>query len=56
MNFVKEGSYRSKNEEENQMTGLSRQNKIKNGNTFNGYCFSCHKLGHKEMYWKKLEN
>jgi hypothetical protein len=39
MNFVKEGSYRSKNEEENQMTDLSSQNKIKNGNTFNGYFF-----------------
>jgi hypothetical protein len=55
MNFVKEGSYRSKKEEENQMTDLSSQNKIKNGNTFNGYLFSCHSFGHKAMDCKKLE-
>jgi hypothetical protein len=54
MNFVKEGSYRSKNKEENQMTDLSSQNKIKNGNTFNDYCFSCHNFFHKEMECKKL--
>jgi hypothetical protein len=41
--------------EENQMTNPSRQNKIKNGNTFNGYCFVCHSFGHKAMDWKKLE-
>jgi hypothetical protein len=55
MNFVKEGSYRSKNEEENQMTYLSSQNKINNGNTFNGYFVSCHNFGHKAMDCKKLE-
>jgi hypothetical protein len=55
MNFVKEDNYRSKKEEENQITDLSRQNKIKNENTFNGYLFSCHNLCHKEMDWKKLE-
>jgi hypothetical protein len=37
------------------MTDLSSQNKIKNGNTFNGYCFSCHNFGHKAMDCKKLE-
>ena len=55
MNFVKEGSYRSKKEEENKMIDLSSQNKIKNGNTFNGYCFSCHSFDHKVMDCKKLE-
>jgi hypothetical protein len=55
MNFVKEGSYRSKKEEENQMIDFSSHNKIKNGNTFNGYCFSCHSFGHKAMDCKKLE-
>jgi hypothetical protein len=55
MNFVKEGSYRSKKEEENQMIDFSSQNKIKNGNTFNGYCFYFHSFGHKEMDCKKLE-
>jgi hypothetical protein len=55
MNFFKEGSYISKNEEENQMKNLSRQNKIKNGNTFNGYFFLCHSFGHKAMDYKKLE-
>jgi hypothetical protein len=54
-NFVKEGSYRSKKEEENQKTYLSSQNKFKNGNTFNDYCFSCHNFGHKTMHCKKLE-
>jgi hypothetical protein len=34
MRFVKEGSCRSKKEEENQKTDLSNQNKFKNGNTF----------------------
>jgi hypothetical protein len=53
MNFVKEGSYRSKKEEENQKTDLSSQDKFKNGNTFNG--FSCHNFGHKAMDCKKLE-
>jgi hypothetical protein len=47
MNIVKEGIYRSKKEEENQKTYLSSQNKFKNGNTFNGYLFSCHKFSHK---------
>jgi len=56
MNFVKEGIYRSKKEEENQKKYLSRQNKFKNRNTFNGYCFTCHNFGHKEMECKKLEN
>jgi hypothetical protein len=37
MNFVKEGIFRSKKEEENQKTNLLSQNKFKNGNTFNGY-------------------
>jgi cyclopropane fatty-acyl-phospholipid synthase-like methyltransferase len=55
MNFVKEGSYRSKKEEENQMAYFSSQNKIKNGNTFNGYFFSCHRFVHKAMDCKKLE-
>jgi hypothetical protein len=55
MNFVKEDNYRSKKEEENQMTDPSSQNKIKKGNTFNGYCFSCHSFGHKAMDCKKLE-
>jgi hypothetical protein len=55
MNFLKEGSYRSKNKEENKMTDLSSQNKIKNANTFKGYCFSCHSFGHKAMECKKLE-
>ena len=55
MNFLKEGSYRSKKEEENQMIDFLRQNKIKNGNTFNGYFFSCHRFGHKAMDYKKLE-
>jgi hypothetical protein len=55
MNFVKEGSYRSKKEEKNQKKDLSSQNKFKNGNTFNGYFFSCHNFGHKAMDCKKLE-
>jgi hypothetical protein len=55
MNFVKEDSFRSKKEEENQMTDPSSQNKIKNGNTFNGYCFSCHSFGHKAIDCKKLK-
>jgi hypothetical protein len=55
MNFVKEDIFRSKKEEENQMIDPSSQNKIKNGNTFNGYFFSCHRFGHKEMDCKKLE-
>jgi hypothetical protein len=55
MNFVKEDNFRSKKEEENQMIDPSSENKIKNGNTFNGYCFSCHSFGHKEMDCKKLE-
>jgi hypothetical protein len=55
MNFVKEGSYKSKKEEENKKTELSSQNKFKNRNTFNGYCLSCHIFGHKEMDYEKLE-
>jgi hypothetical protein len=51
----KEDSYRSIKEEENQTTDPSSQNKIKNGNTFNGYFFSCHSFGHKSMDCKKLE-
>jgi hypothetical protein len=37
------------------MMDLSSQNKIKNGNTFKGYFFSCHSFGHKAMDCKKLE-
>jgi hypothetical protein len=37
------------------MTDFSSQNKIKNGNTFNGYCFFGHSFGHKAMDYKKLE-
>jgi hypothetical protein len=47
MKFVKEGSYRSKKEEENKKTDLSSQNKFKNGNTFNEYFLSRHIFGHK---------
>ena len=43
------------NKKENQMTDLSSQNKIKNENAFNGYCFSCHSFGHKATDCKKLE-
>jgi hypothetical protein len=37
------------------MIDFSSQNKIKNGNTFNGYCFSYHRFGHKEMDCRKIE-
>jgi hypothetical protein len=55
MNFVKEDNYRSKKDEENQMIDPSSQNKIKNGKTLSGYCFSCRRFGHKAMDCKKLE-
>jgi hypothetical protein len=37
------------------MTNPSSQNKIKKGNTFNGYFFSCRRFGHKAMDCNKLE-
>jgi hypothetical protein len=39
MNFVKEGSYKSKKQETYQKTNFSCHNRPKYGNTFNGYYF-----------------
>ena len=34
---------------------FSCHNKLKYGNTFNGYCFSCNNFGHKALECKSLE-
>ena len=49
MNFVKEGSYKIQKQETYQQTDFSCHNKLKYGNTFNGYCFSCNKFGQKAL-------
>jgi hypothetical protein len=55
MNFVKEGSYKSKKQETYQKTDFSCHNRLKYGNTFNGYCFSCNNFGHKALECKSPE-
>jgi hypothetical protein len=54
-NSVKKGSYKIQNQEAYQKEDFSCQNRLEYGNTFNGYCFSCHNFGHKALECKSLE-
>jgi len=55
MNSIKKGSYKSQKQETYQKTHFSCHNRLKYGNTFNGYCFSCNNFGHKALECKSHE-